>query len=146
MEHPITGDLPTSTFIKSSYLFKSLDLDGTKMLLDGAVLQTVQEGERIISEGEDGNSFYLIKTGSVAVFVEKEGERTDLSTLKRGAFFGEVAVLNDMKRTASVDTNETCELIVFTKENIQNVLRSYPRVSAILQTMLLARAEKTAQR
>ena len=144
-EHSIVGDLPTSAFVQNSYLFKSLDADGCKMLIDNAYLGSFAEDEVIIREGDDGDAFYLIKSGSVEISVEKDSKKVVLSSLKRGAFFGEVSVLTENSRTATVTAEEDCELVVFNRKNIQGVLQKYPRVKAILHAILIARAQNTIQ-
>ena len=71
----------------------------------------------IIKEGDPGREMYIIKSGSVDV-VKSDGDREIiLATLSRGDFFGEMAILENIYRTATVKAKETSRLIVLTTGN-----------------------------
>jgi cAMP-dependent protein kinase regulator len=57
-------------------------------------------GERVVSQGEDGDRFYVVLSGLLRAVQDELGERT---VLKPGAYFGEVALLVDVTRTATVE-------------------------------------------
>jgi cAMP-dependent protein kinase regulator len=57
-------------------------------------------GERVVSQGEDGDEFYVVLAGLLRAVQDERGERT---VLKPGAYFGEVALLMDLARTATVE-------------------------------------------
>lgn len=64
--------------------------------------QLFQGEELIIEEGQPGQSFFFIYNGRVSVFVERNGKKTKLATLKRGDFFGEISLLTGQPTTAHV--------------------------------------------
>ena len=113
------------------------------MLCDSAKLQNYKAGETVVTEGDKGDAFYLIKEGEVEVTIDRNGKKVSLSILKRGAFFGEVAVLTQNVRTATVSASQDTSLVVFSQESINVVLKKFPRVKAILQAILVSRAQKT---
>ena len=57
-------------------------------------------GERVVSQGEEGDRFYVVLTGLLRAAQDERGERT---VLRPGSYFGEVALLMDVGRTATVD-------------------------------------------
>jgi cAMP-dependent protein kinase regulator len=65
-------------------------------------LETVKfnSGSNIITEGEAGDAFYLLETGEAAAY--KHGHDKAVKEYKRGDFFGELALLDDKPRAASV--------------------------------------------
>jgi len=90
----------------------------------------------IIKEGDPGREMYIIKSGSVDV-VKSDGDREIiLSTLSRGDFFGEMAILENIDRTATVKAKETSRLIVLTTGNFMIKLKKDPTFAfQIMQKM-----------
>ena len=84
-------------------LFAGLDAAALDALAEMAFMRTFQPGEAIVEEGHTGNGLYVILSGRVEV-VKSEG--TDgaqvLATLTAGEPFGELALLGEWKRTATV--------------------------------------------
>ena len=90
----------------------------------------------IIKEGDPGREMYIIKSGSVDV-VKSDGDRDiTLATLSRGDFFGEMAILENIYRTATVKAKETSRLIVLTTGNFMIKLKKDPTFAfQIMQKM-----------
>ncbi|KAL0040935.1 hypothetical protein WJX79_010523 [Trebouxia sp. C0005] len=79
--------------------------------------------DMIIRAGELGREMFFIKAG--AVQVELDGK--PITLLKKGSYFGELSLLRDMRRTASVRVvSETCDLFVLTKADFHEVTKDYP--------------------
>lgn len=99
----------------------------------------VPEGTLVMRQGEPGNCAYLIQSGSVRVYTEHDGKRVDLAKLDLGQIFGEMALIFDEPRTASVIATEDCNLIVLTRQTFKSKLeKSDPTIRAIV-TMLTQR-------
>lgn len=87
----------------------------------------------IMRQGDEGNSAYLLQSGSVSVYTEYEGKRIELAKLEMGQIFGEMALIFDDPRTASVVALEDCNLIVITRQTFKQKLdRSDPTIRAIV--------------
>ncbi|MCF8495348.1 MAG: cyclic nucleotide-binding domain-containing protein [Alphaproteobacteria bacterium] len=103
----------------------------------------VPAGTLIVGQGEDGNSAYLIQSGAVIVYTEKGGKRRELARLKAGEIFGEMALISDEPRVASVQALEDTTLIGITRASFKDKLqRSDPTVKAIVE-MLTKRMAST---
>lgn len=63
-------------------------------------MRRFSSGEKVIEEGDTGESVYIIRNGNAAVFGHFLGKKVRLSTLSAGDFFGEVAFLTGRTRTA----------------------------------------------
>ena len=77
-----------------------------------------REGENIIEQGTEGNTFYIIKTGAAKVMVETDGGApTEVNQIKAGGHFGETALLKSDKRNATITTIEPTECFVLSRED-----------------------------
>ena len=75
-------------------------------------IKKFEKGEIIFSEGDSGKEMYIIKSGKVAVIKHLEDDWIVLATLKPGDFFGEMALMGDDKRSATIRAVEITEAIV----------------------------------
>ena len=85
----------------------------------------------ILTEGDDAKAMYWLVRGAVAV-TSRDGEST-YAELKPGAFFGEIGILMDRPRTATVIARMRCLLVVLKKEDLRKVLPSYPEVERAIR-------------
>ncbi len=76
------------------------------------ITKIYQKGDIIIKEGDHGSEMFIIKEGSVDVIKGKGDNTITLTTLKRGDFFGEMSILEDVFRSATVIAKEETHLIV----------------------------------
>jgi len=100
------------------------------------ITKEFNKGDIIIKEGDPGREMYIIKSGSVDV-IKSDGEREIiLATLSRGDFFGEMAILENVYRTATVKARETSRLIVLTTGYFMIKLKKDPTFAfQIMQKM-----------
>lgn len=84
--------------------------------------------ERIIREGEDGSSMFLILAGSVTVLAEQDGQEQTLYTLSIGDTFGHMSLMTGAPRLASVRANEHLALAEITKADLAPLLEAHPTV------------------
>jgi CRP-like cAMP-binding protein len=101
--------------------------------------RAVPKGETIIFQGEMGVSAFLIQSGDVVVFTESDGKRVELARMGPGQIIGEMALVVDSPRTATVQALTECNLIVITRDTLNSKLeKSDPTVRALV-TMLMKR-------
>ncbi len=107
----------------------SSGVDGLKLCQLGQEV-VVQSGERIVTQGESPEFFYVIQSGKVKVFRETaDGIRTDLTELGSGSYFGEVALVTGQPRTASVEAMIEAKLIKVSKEEFDHILDHNPQLA-----------------
>ena len=96
-------------------------------------------GERIFRAGDDGDALYLVHSGQVEVLSR---ENQFIALLDEGAFFGEMALVSEQPRSATVRAKSFCDLYVLQKESFQKVTDAYPEFRTHLEEVV--RARKTA--
>jgi ATP-binding cassette subfamily B protein len=144
----MTDDLAATieAFTKQSKLFEFLDPPGRKRMMDISQRMAFQPGQVVVTEGEMGDSFYVITQGAVSVMVDDFGTPRQVATLGRGSFFGEMAVVTNQPRSATVTALAPLEVLRFDKAQVEEVLRGYPRVREILAKMGVKRSEDTLEK
>jgi SulP family sulfate permease len=85
-------------------------------------------GESILKEGEPGNGIYFILSGYVSVFTGNRAHR--LATFADGLFFGEMSILEDKPRSATVRAETDTKLLFMSKKNFQQLTESEPLLAA----------------
>ena len=136
-ERTLLSDLPTylrlelSEFVNKDIIQKvPLFKDVSKAFMNAVILhlqpRVVLKGAYICRVGDVGAEMFFISSGSVNVVAEKDdGEMTVLATLTDGCFFGEVALIYQTKRTATVVAHTTCELYILKKVHFEEVLDEF---------------------
>lgn len=97
-----------------NFIFESLNPNEKKTVLDAIVPKKFNAGDIIIKEGDDGDNFYLVESGSLACTKRLKKEDTKDTFLKNygpGESFGELALLYNAPRAATITCiSESCEL------------------------------------
>ena len=102
------------------------------------------EGSVILEEGELGDSIFLIGLGSVQVTVRgKDDYEIILSVLKQGEFFGEMALLEEKPRAATVRARENCIVLEIKGEEFRHILNQYHAVESKILLKLSERLRST---
>lgn len=133
--------------VHGSHLFRSLDVDARRELVDRGHVMLFPSGQVILQEGDPGEGFYLVDSGVVEVnTVGPTGVPVALATLQRGGFFGEVAMLTGMPRTATVTALTDVCVVRFDKQDIDEVLDRNPGARRLLEAMIAGRARDTMEK
>ncbi|MCK6509620.1 cyclic nucleotide-binding domain-containing protein [Myxococcota bacterium] len=120
-------------------LFSRLDADSTAALMDYLFPVEAPKGKVLMQQGEYGNEFFLISEGRVVLTRRVDGEEEVLVELGPGQFFGEIALLTPLRRTATVTCLEDCQLLRLTREDLRNVVQSHPNVDTELRRFVYQR-------
>jgi Cyclic nucleotide-binding domain len=118
-----------------SPLFKDLEEDELQAVIRGLKLLTFEAGDIILHQGDDGGSLFLITTGRVKVFIKEPGGRRHVlvRTMAEGDFFGEVSLLKNEPRTATVIAAADCELLELDRPTLEELCQKHPRVRQVLE-------------
>jgi CRP-like cAMP-binding protein/Fe-S-cluster-containing hydrogenase component 2/thioredoxin reductase len=97
-------------------------------LVEAAEVKDVRAGQVVIEEGADDKDIYVIRRGSMVVEKDIGGKPVFLSYLPAGSYFGEMAVIDGSKRTATVKASIKSEVIRFPGEAFVALLNRKPRL------------------
>ena len=110
-------------------LFAGLSRDALESLVAELELVRLARGETLFYEGDPGDALYVIVEGELAV--QAEGPpRVEMARLGAGAFIGEVALMTDQPRSATVTATADCELLRIDRETLAHVLATHGEVLA----------------
>ncbi len=83
-----------------------------------------KEGEYVFREGDLGTDMYIIKSGSISVEKDFNGKLTEIAAFSKGDFFGEMSLLENESRTASVKCLEDCEMVRINSATFDEMIRA----------------------
>ncbi|MEX0816794.1 MAG: cyclic nucleotide-binding domain-containing protein [Gaiellales bacterium] len=101
----------------------------------------VEAGKALAREGEPGSEFFVIVEGEVSV--TKDGQ--EIRTLGPGDFFGEIALIEDRPRTATVTAKTPLRFFVLTRQNFRSLLQQQPELEEKVIRALEERVRATEQ-
>ncbi len=105
-----------------------------------------RQGECIIKQGEIGDKFYIIESGEVEIIRESEdGTEKRLATRAAGDSFGEVALLRDTTRTATVRCLTSVDVLTFGRSDFTTLVQSYDTLRIDMETRMQAIADQDRQ-
>lgn len=108
------------SFLSEVKLLESLTDYERSKIADALHTEKYPPQHTIIKEGDVGESFFLIESGEAEVF--KDGQQGPVNHLKKGDYFGELALLNNKPRAASVISKTEIKLAMLGKEGFQRLL------------------------
>ncbi len=90
--------------------------------------ESFAEGDDVVRQGESGDSMYVIARGTVEVLHESDGDTHMMALLCAGGFFGEIALLADTTRTATVRAAAPCTLLRLRRGNLEKLMEMSPDI------------------
>lgn len=106
-------------FLKDIEILKSLSDQERSKLADALSTERYQKGDKIVTEGEQGENFYLIESGTCQVYNKKLGQ---IKKLGKGDYFGELALINELPRQATVEALDNVIVATLGKSGFQRLL------------------------
>ncbi len=112
-------------------LFSSLPHEDIQALESHSNVKSYRKNTVIIERGDESNSLYVLEGGKVRVYVsDQDGKEVVLNVLEApGAYFGELALVGDTERTASVMTVEDSKLRIISKQEFSACLADNPKIA-----------------
>lgn len=112
-------------------IFSFLSRAALQALMERVEVRTFAPGARLITQGEQGNSLFVLVDGEVSV-VREGPPRVELTHLKEGAFFGEIALVTKAPRTATVDAVRESLVLEISRDVFNELVQSHPDMLKVI--------------
>merc|ERR1711861_108595 len=110
-------------FFKQVPLLNAVDAYGRSQVADALQTETFKKGDSIITQGAEGNKFYIIESGVCEAVKTTAGAPDKRLEMKAGDYFGELALLNNEPRAASVyAVSDTVRLLALDRKAFNRLL------------------------
>jgi NADH dehydrogenase len=117
------------------------DLAQTRMEAESGIKnQHFEPGDVIFHQGDLGDSVYVIQQGECDVLKEESGVASTLATLRAGEYFGEMAVLSDKTRNATIQARTAMEVLLIPKRDFDTLRKSVPAFGEVFHELARKRA------
>ena len=100
---------------------------------------TVPAGEVIFRQGEEGRVAYIIERGKVEVSIDQDGRKAVIAELSNGEIFGEMSIIDDAPRSATVTALSDTELVVVQRARFQKPIAAANPLMKLLLRVVLSR-------
>lgn len=124
-------------------LFAKIEPSKLKLLAFTSERLTYQGGQRLFQQGDVGDAAYIIIDGEASVRIRTDGGEIQVAELGKGDVVGEIAILCDVPRTASVEATGKLITLRITKELFFRLVSEFPQISIEIMRELAARLERT---
>jgi ABC-type multidrug transport system fused ATPase/permease subunit len=128
-------------------MFAQLDPTLLTALAKRLMIERFPAGEEIIHQGDPGDKLYIVQRGQVEVVAsDLFGQARPLAALREGDYFGEMALLNDMPRAATVRARSPVQVYSLSKGDFTGLLNATPQLRDMMEHVMAERMVALAPR
>ena len=124
-------------------LFANIDPAKLKLMCFASERVTFKDGEVLCRQGETGDSAFIILDGTADVQVERREGTMSVATLTKNDIVGEIAILCDVPRTATVVAKGELTTLKVTKDLFFGLVKDFPEIGIEIMRVLAHRLEQT---
>jgi hypothetical protein len=133
------GRAEARTILRREALFDCMNDMQLENVLQNSQVHHYGRGERLIQEGDQGDSMFIMLRGSAAVSVARNGTGVRVGVMRQGDCFGEFSLLTGEPRSATIRAEADCEVLEISKPVMAEVLRESPECLTALSELLAKR-------
>ncbi len=129
-------------------LFSSLDKKELQTLAKSSQERTYSAGTTLFSQGDSGSGLYILKSGKVSITQKSgaQGAEKEINTVGTGETLGEMALLDDQPRSATVTAVEDVTALLLPIWEFRGVIKAHPDIALKLLATLSRRLRKVQGR
>jgi CRP-like cAMP-binding protein len=129
--------MPDVSYLAKYPPFKTFD--GTDLEAMGSVGEekVIKKDELVFDEDSKGDSMYVIKSGAVKILKKVKNQENTIAVLNPGEFFGEMALLDGLPRSAAVRATADSELFMVSLDGYQKLRREKPHTALKLMDIII---------
>jgi CRP-like cAMP-binding protein len=137
----------TITLLQGIPAFSTLGQADLSRVAEVTVPRTFQGGEAVFHEGDESDTCYVVRSGHVrAVREHTDGRILTLATLGPGEIFGELAIFDEERRSATIEALDDLEVVAILGGDMRRMLRLHPDIAVKLLAALSRRLRETNER
>lgn len=131
--------------LKDLPLFSKVDLAKLKLLAFTSERLTYEDNEIVFNEGDDGDAAYIILDGTAVVSIAQGSKSLELDRIKRGGFVGDISLLCDVPRTATITAKDALTTLQIKKDTFFNLIAEFPEIAIEMMRVLASRLDNTSK-
>jgi predicted acylesterase/phospholipase RssA/CRP-like cAMP-binding protein len=144
MDTHLVDDEGIDGLLRASAVFGHLDADALVLVRDALVPRVVHNGEILMRQGDAADGLYLVGSGRLQVIIEREDGGTEvISEIGRGDLVGEMALLTDSPRSATIAAVRDSHLLFLPSDGFAHVVQSYPEALRTISSVLISKLMHT---
>jgi hypothetical protein len=125
-------------------IFKGLSPGQIELLVDNLELATLNQGEILFSEGDEGENFYIIFSGKIRLLIERDEQKITTAILFSGDHFGEESLLENRPRSVTAVAIKSAQILSMSRETFHQLLEQHKNLRRRL--LLTLRSRQLARR
>ncbi|QDG79764.1 Crp/Fnr family transcriptional regulator [Labrenzia sp. PHM005] len=126
-------------------LFRGIDETKLRLLAFISDRTEFQAGERLCTQGEEGDSAFIILAGDADVLVQTPAGEKKVAQVSENSIVGEIAILCDVPRTATLVAANSMDVLMVSKDDFLKLLNEFPDISLEVMRTLALRLERTTR-
>jgi CRP-like cAMP-binding protein len=127
--------------LKTVPIFAKIEPAKLKLLAFTSDRLTFDAGQELFHQGDMGDAMYVILDGAADVLIDSPGGPIKIAELRRNSFVGEMAILCDMPRTATIQAHEKLTALKIPKEMFFRLVAEFPQMAVEIMRELAHRVE-----
>ena len=132
--------------LKGVPLFSKVEPARLKLIAFTGERVNYAEGQEIFHQGDVGDAMYVILGGVADVLLETPGGQIRVAELKKNSFVGDIAILCDVPRTATIKAREPLSTLKISKDMFFRLVAEFPQMAIEMMRELAHRLEDTNQK
>ena len=124
-------------------LFANIDPAKLKLLAFTSQRLTFRSGQDLFRQGDPGDAAYVIISGEADILAETADGEVPITSVGTNAFIGEIAILCDVPRTATVRAKGEVQALKIDKEHFLRLIREFPEMAVEVMRELASRLTQT---
>jgi CRP/FNR family transcriptional regulator, cyclic AMP receptor protein len=132
--------------LRRTELFHDLDTPTLQLVAQQLTEYTYDPGEVVFREGEAGDRFFLLLSGVMQVLVERDDKTITYAMLQPGECFGEMALIEDRARSATVRAQTSSRCYTLSKQDFLDLIQRYPHIALEVMRSLSRRLRQASSR
>lgn len=132
--------------LKGVPIFAKMEPAKLKLLAFTGERMTFAEGQELFHQGDPGDAMYVILAGVADVVIDSPAGPITVAQLKRNNFVGDMAILGDVPRTATIKAREPLTTLKISKDMFYRLVTEFPQMAIEMMRELAHRLEDTNQK